>query len=116
MTRNRRRILMICAHEPSLDPRIRWEAESAARHFDVTILGFNRDDGSSPADKTALGYRIVHLARPSVSGLHYLWRLKHALPLAAWLPLTPFVLLLAPAIIAGERLGGALRGAVRQSN
>ena len=22
-------VLLICAHEPSLDPRIRWEAEAA---------------------------------------------------------------------------------------
>jgi glycosyltransferase involved in cell wall biosynthesis len=116
MTRHRRRILMICAHEPSLDPRIRWEAESAARYFDVTVLGFNNDNGSRPAVKPAGGYCVVHLARPAVSGLAYFWRLKDALPLAAWIPLAPFVLLLAPAIIAGERLGGALRGAVRQSN
>jgi len=116
MTRNRRRILMICAHEPSLDPRIRWEAESAARHFDVTVLGFNRDDGSRPAAQAEGGYRVVHLARPAVTGLAYFWWLKDALPWAATIPLVPFVLLLAPAIIAGERLGSALRGAVRRSN
>ena len=116
MTRNRRRILMICAHEPSLDPRIRWEAESAARHFDVTVLGFNRDDGSRPAVQTEDGYRVVHLVRPGVTGLAYFWQLKNALPWAAAIPLAPFVLLLAPAIIAGERLGGALRGAVQRSN
>jgi glycosyltransferase involved in cell wall biosynthesis len=116
MVRNRRRILMICAHEPSLDPRVRWEAESAARHFDVTVLGFNRDDGSRPAVETVGGYRVVHLARPAVSGLAYFWRLKDALPLAAWIPLAPFVLFLAPVIVAGERLGGAVRGAVRRSN
>jgi glycosyltransferase involved in cell wall biosynthesis len=107
---------MICAHEPSLDPRIRWEAESAARHFDVTVLGFNRDDGSRPAVQTEDGYRIVHLFRPGVTGLAYFWHLKNALPWAATIPLAPFVLLLAPAIIAGERLGGALRGAVQRLN
>jgi glycosyltransferase involved in cell wall biosynthesis len=106
---------MICAHEPSLDPRIRWEAESAGRHFDVTVLGFN-NDGSRPAVKSGGGYCVVHLTRPAVSGLAYFWRLKDALPLVAWIPLSPFVLLLAPAIITGERLGSALRGAVRQSN
>jgi glycosyltransferase involved in cell wall biosynthesis len=116
ITRNRRRILMICAHEPSLDPRIRWEAESAARHFDVTVLGFGRDDGSSPAVEIIRGYQIVHLSRPRVSGLAYFWRLKDALPWATSLLLAPFVLLFAPAIVAGERLGGALRGAVWQSN
>src|SRR6478609_4141518 len=96
MTRNRRRILMICAHEPSLDPRIRWEAESAARHFDVTVLGFNRDDGSRPAAQAEGGYRVVHLARPAVTGLAYFWQLKDALPWGATIPLVPFVLLLAP--------------------
>ena len=74
---------MICAHEPSLDPRIRWEAESAARHFDVTVLGFNRDDSSRPAAQAEGGYRVVHLARPAVTGLAYFWRLKDALPWAA---------------------------------
>src|SRR4051812_7575593 len=116
MIRGRRRILMICAHEPSLDPRIRWEAESAARHFDVTVLGFAHDDAPHPAVQTEGGYRVVHLARPRVTGLAYFWRLKDALPLTTLIPLAPFVLLLAPAIIAGERLGGALRGAVRHSN
>ena len=82
----------------------------------MTVLGFNRDDGSRPAVQTEGGYRVVHLARPGVTGLAYFWRLKDALPWAATIPLAPFVLLLAPAIIAGERLGGALRGAVRRSN
>ncbi|MGD9615077.1 MAG: glycosyltransferase [Alphaproteobacteria bacterium] len=116
MARNRPRILMLCAHEPSLDPRIRWEAESAAQHFAVTVLGFDRDDGSHPPADTTHGYQIVRLARPDVSGLVYLWRLKSVLPWVASIPLAPFVLLLAPAIIAGERLGGALRSAVRQSD
>ncbi|MGE3781340.1 MAG: glycosyltransferase family 4 protein [Alphaproteobacteria bacterium] len=107
---------MICAHEPSLDPRIRWEAESAARQFDVTVLGFNRDDGFRPAVETVHGYRVRHLVRPRVSGLAYLWRLKDALPLAVSRLLAPFVVLSAPAIVAGERLGGALRGAARQSS
>ena len=56
-------VLMICAHEPSLDPRIRWEAEAAARRFDVTVLGFNRDDGSEPERHSGSGYRIVRLVR-----------------------------------------------------
>ena len=59
---------------------------------------------------------MVHLARPAVTGLAYFWRLKDALPWGATIPLAPFILLLAPAIIAGERLGSALRGAVRRSN
>jgi hypothetical protein len=58
-------VLMMHAHEASLDPRIRWGAETAARRFDVTVLGPpgrrlpERDSGS--------GYRIVRLVRPAVS-------------------------------------------------
>ena len=57
-------VLMICAHEPSLDPRIRWEAEAAARRFDVTVLGFNRDDGPEPERDSGSVYQIVSSARP----------------------------------------------------
>lgn len=30
---------MLCSHEPALDPRIAWEAESASRRFRVEVLG-----------------------------------------------------------------------------
>ena len=32
---------MLAAHEPTLDPRIDWEASAAAREYDVTVFGFD---------------------------------------------------------------------------
>jgi len=64
------RVLMICAHEPSLDPRIRWEAEAAARHFQVTVLGFNRQDGLLPQVERINDYEIVRLNPGTISGLY----------------------------------------------
>jgi glycosyltransferase involved in cell wall biosynthesis len=70
----RRRVLMLCAHEPRMDPRIGWEAETAASGFDVTVLGF-----AAGAAKTAAPggvYRVVRLPLRTASPLGYLWRLK----------------------------------------
>jgi glycosyltransferase involved in cell wall biosynthesis len=74
------KVLMVCAHEPTVDPRIRWEAEAAARRFDVTVLGFNRPDGSCPAVEVRDGYKTIRLQQSEVSGLYYFWRLKDILP------------------------------------
>src|SRR5438067_3855938 len=76
----RPRILMICAHEPGLAPRIRGEAEGAGPCFEVTVLGFNRDDGSLPGAETMAGYRLVRMPRRQVSGIRYLWRLRTVMP------------------------------------
>ncbi len=54
------RVLMICAHEPSVDPRIRWEAEAAARRFDVTVLGFKTRE-SDPDIDAGVAYRTIRL-------------------------------------------------------
>jgi glycosyltransferase involved in cell wall biosynthesis len=74
------KVLMVCAHEPTLDPRIRWEAEAAARRFEVTVLGFNRPDGSCPAVEVRNGYKTIRLPQNQVSGLYYFWHLKDVLP------------------------------------
>src|SRR5690242_3869259 len=76
----RPKVVMICAHEPGLDPRIGWEAEAAADRFDVTVLGFNRDDGSLPDAQGIDGYQVVRLPRRLVSGTSYFWRLKDVIP------------------------------------
>ena len=47
------RVLMICAHEPTVDPRIRWEAEFAANQFEVTVLGFKEKGSSAPDNEDA---------------------------------------------------------------
>lgn len=107
-------VLMICAHEPSLDPRIRWEAEAAARRFDVTVLGFNRDDGSAPERDSGNGYRIMRLARPAVSVAYFVWRLKDVLPPAMYITLAALALILAPVLLLAEIGGRSLRRIVRQ--
>jgi len=107
-------VLMICAHEPTLDPRIRWEAEAAARRFDLTVLGFNRDDGLAPERDGASGYRIVRLVRPAVSAAYFLWRLKDVLPLGMYIPLAALALLFAPVLLLAEIGGRCLRLIVRR--
>jgi len=106
-------VLMICAHEPSLDPRIRWEAEAAAHRFKVTVLGFNRDDRSLAQLEQIDGYEIVRLNRSAVSGIYYFWRLKDVIPKEVRIPLGGLLLLLSPLMVLGEVLLRLGRGAVR---
>ncbi len=106
-------VLMICAHEPNLDPRIRWEAEFAARRFDVTVLGFNRDDEALPAAEMVSGYRLIRLPRYSVSGFHYFWRLKSIMPVWVRIPMGLMALLVLPLLVAAEIAGRLVRAAMR---
>ena len=53
---------MLAAHDPVLDPRVHWEASSAAGEFDVTILGLSPTPGAQP-DELVDGYRVRRLAR-----------------------------------------------------
>ena len=76
----RLRVLMICAHEPTMDPRIGWEAEGAAPFFDVSVLGFNREDGSQPGHEEAGGFDIVRLRRSDLPAIRYFWWLKDLAP------------------------------------
>jgi glycosyltransferase involved in cell wall biosynthesis len=113
--RGRPAVLMICAHEPGLDPRIRWEAEAAAGRFGVTVLGFNRDDGSLARSERVAGYQIVRLARRKVSGVSYFWRLKDILPITVYVPLGALLLPTLPLLVFCELLGRLLRGSVRRA-
>ncbi|HEX4614597.1 MAG TPA: glycosyltransferase [Stellaceae bacterium] len=106
-------VLMICAHEPSLDPRIRWEAEAAARRFQVTVLGFNRDDRSLPPVERINGYEIIRLNHGAVSGLYYFWRLKDVIPKEIRLALGALLLLGSPLLVLAEVILRLARGAVR---
>ena len=106
-------VLMICAHEPSLDPRIRWEAEAAARRFQVTVLGFNRDDRSLPPVERINGYEIIRLNHGAVSGLYYFWRLKDVIPKEIRFALGALLLLGSPLLVLAEVILRLARGAVR---
>jgi glycosyltransferase involved in cell wall biosynthesis len=76
----RPRVLMICAHPPSADPRIAWEANSASREFDVTVLGFASSNGTVPSQTEESPYRVVRLPYPPRSPIFYLRWFASALP------------------------------------
>jgi glycosyltransferase involved in cell wall biosynthesis len=97
----RLRVLMLCAHEPTLDPRVCWEAESAVARFQVTVLGFNRKDRSKAAQEDICGYHIIRLPQRDFSAIRFLWRMRHAvsrqnldLRVVALLLVSPLILLL----------------------
>jgi glycosyltransferase involved in cell wall biosynthesis len=98
-------ILMLCAHEPTLDPRIRWEAEAAAARFDVLVLGFNRDDGSLPIIADAGHFRIARLSRRDFGVAYYFWLFKDLLPRSVKIAAIPVGLLLIPLLLGIEVLG-----------
>ncbi len=95
-------LLMLCAHEPNMDPRIRWEAESAAQRFEVTVLGFNRDDAPLPASDETRGYRIVRLDRRDAGVLRYFWRLRDLAPAGAKAAAVAAAIALLPLLLAFE--------------
>ena len=74
-------VLMACAHEPSADPRIRWEAEHAAAEFNVTVLGFGEEKETTISPDSPGAYRVVRLKRQEVSGLWFFLRWFTVLPL-----------------------------------
>jgi glycosyltransferase involved in cell wall biosynthesis len=102
MTGDPIKVLMVCAHEPSLDPRIRWEAAGAARRFDVTVVGFNRADGSCSTVETRDNYKTIRLRQSEISGLYYFWRLKDLLPRSVLLPGAVLGLATLPILVAIE--------------
>jgi glycosyltransferase involved in cell wall biosynthesis len=107
----RLRVLMICAHEPTMDPRIRWEAEGAARDFDVTILGFRNADGPPPNVGIADSYKIVRLPRRDVSAFQYALHLRTIISRPAQLTILSALAVLWPVLFVGEivfRLAGQL--------
>ena len=111
-------VLMVCAHEPTMDPRIRWEAEGAAQQYDVTVLGFNREDGSEPPEEDLGTYRMVRLRRADVPPLRYLLHYKNifSVPLPVLLLLTAVSVIGFPILALGEiivRLGYLTARAVR---
>jgi glycosyltransferase involved in cell wall biosynthesis len=107
------RVMMICAHEPSLDPRIRWEAEAAAHRFEVTVLGFNRPDGSCPSIEVVNNYRITRLPPIEVSALYYFWRLKDIMPRRLLVFAAVLAVALVPMLVVAEFLVRLIRWSAR---
>src|SRR5690349_21806092 len=62
-------ILMLCAHEPLVDPRVDWEATSAVnKGYSVTVVGFIDPTRDFPREQVRNNYTIVRLDRePNVS-------------------------------------------------
>lgn len=97
----RLRVLMLCAHEPTADPRIGWAARSAAAAFDVTVLGFASAATKSDT-QTADGYRVVRLGRTTGSMSRYLWLLKEATTGAVYGFLAIMAVVAAPILFVTE--------------
>src|SRR5262245_34583940 len=96
------RVLMLCAHEPTADPRVGWAARSAAAAVDVTVLGFASAATRKSDTQTAEGYRIVRLGRTTGSMSRYLWLLKEAATGAAYGFLTIMAMVAAPILVVTE--------------
>lgn len=101
---DRLRVLMLCAHEPTMDPRVKWSAMSAARSFDVTVLGFNNGADTLPADQEQDGYRILRLPHRFVPLLTYPLRFCAAAPPVFWLLALALALVLAPLVAVAAAL------------
>ena len=109
--RHRPGLLMVCAHEPRLDPRIRWEAETASARFAVTVLGF-AGENAAPGSMADDGYRVVRLRRPAVGGIRYFWWWKGVIGRPAWLTLGAVLLLAAPLALLIDAASRVSRAAV----
>jgi glycosyltransferase involved in cell wall biosynthesis len=104
MIDRRPRVLMICAHPPSADPRIAWEASSAAREFGVTVLGFASSVDTAPPPMEASSYRIVQLPYAPRSPIVYLrWFASTLSPIERGALVLAGALLL-PAAVAAKAL------------
>jgi glycosyltransferase involved in cell wall biosynthesis len=103
------RVLMVCAHEPTMDPRIRWEAEQAGPSFDVTVLGFSKEDGSKPELEFSSGYKIIRLTRCEASPLEYILHLKATLARPTQLAMLLLALPIWPVLILTEIVFRLLR-------
>lgn len=108
------RVLMLCAHEPTMDPRVKWAATSAARSFEVTVLGFNNAAGSLPQHQDLDGYRLVRLPHRFVSLLTYPLAFAKTVPPLLWLILLALSPLLA-LLLAFVALPLALMRLIRQT-
>jgi glycosyltransferase involved in cell wall biosynthesis len=107
--RRRLRVLMVCAHEPTMDPRIGWEAKGAAERFDVTVLGFHGEGDARPSLERRDGYEIRRVRREMASLVRFAWHLKDVLGATATVLLAAVALLLSPFLLAAVALGALTR-------
>jgi glycosyltransferase involved in cell wall biosynthesis len=95
----RRTVVMLCPHEPTLDPRVHWEAEGAAKHFGVTVVGFPDAQRERPAQERCDGYEIRRM-RTEAGVVKFALRLLTALTvpeaLVAITFLVPSAVIIAP--------------------
>src|SRR5580658_2374201 len=107
-------VLMICAHAPSLDPRIRWEAEAALPRFDVTLLGFTREDAVDRAGTAIDRCASKLFSRKARSALVFLWRLNGALNFPLDLCYLALLILLSPPLAFADALAWLFAPVVRR--
>ncbi|MBI2190642.1 MAG: glycosyltransferase [Planctomycetes bacterium] len=69
-------IVMLVAHDPTLDPRIDWEATSAAGKFEVLVLGVASKNSVGPAAERVHDYDVRRMPRPE--------RMSFSTALQAW--------------------------------
>ena len=62
----KKRVYLLCGHEPTLDPRIDWEANYAADQYDVKVIGFGIAGRPKPAVESNGRYQLVRAPRLEV--------------------------------------------------
>ena len=105
---------MVCAHEPSADPRIAWAARSASAAFDVTVLGFAADQSCPHDVQDTGGYQTIRLQRSSAGIIRYLWLMKDVVPGTASTVLGILIVLGSPFLLMAEAALWAASNAMRR--
>lgn len=62
----KKRVFLLCGHEPTLDPRIDWEASYAGHTYDVKVIGFHYPGKSLAPSECAGKYRVERVATPTM--------------------------------------------------
>jgi glycosyltransferase involved in cell wall biosynthesis len=70
-----KRLYVLAAHEPHLDPRIDWVAELACRFFDVTVIGIGDTPPRVWEGKSAPAYKTEQLKLSSQGAMAFCWAL-----------------------------------------
>jgi glycosyltransferase involved in cell wall biosynthesis len=96
------RILMICTHEPRMDPRVCWEAGGASARFEVTVLGFARDGQEGNIEHTG-SHGLILLPRADRSAVGYFWRLREVMPAALRILFTVLLVLMSPPLAFADQ-------------